>query len=47
MVGVVDGVRSTPQRQHGLAKVIVLRNMEDELQGKRECLKATQPSNFA
>ena len=41
MEGVVDGVRSTPQRQRRLAKVIVLRNMEDELQGKRECLKAT------
>ena len=41
MEGVVDGVRSTPQRQRRLAKVIVLRNMEDELQVKRECLKAT------
>ena len=41
MEGVVDGVRSTPQRQRRLAKVIVLRNMEDELQGERECLKAT------
>ena len=41
MEGVVDGVRSTPQRQRRLAKVIVLRNMEEELQEKRECLKAT------